>query len=348
MRVNTAGKKNISIRDVALAAHVSAAAVSKALNNKPDISSELRKKIFKICEELGYRVNPGIQDLVRKGRNGVTRNIAFILVKHYFRDPAYAMAIDGVARALREHSMNLVLDSLSGDEKSIYDLPPVLRDGRVDGIIITGSMNVGVVSVLKELDVPYVILGSYGNDITASSVNVHEDVGRYIEVIVRELKNRGRKRIAFFAEAPDNHYERVCLDAFRAALSENGLPSHDELIYRGAGIFSGALGTMGKVFMLPELPFDSIISLDFRTAQEISCLAMARCGIGKKSKIVIGTFRRFEHDTLPVPAVYGEMFFDRVAYEGVNALLDIISGKSKNVSKKIVLNPQAGNQGSVI
>ncbi|MEI6425406.1 MAG: LacI family DNA-binding transcriptional regulator, partial [Lentisphaerota bacterium] len=278
IRVNS----NISIRDVAKMAQVSTAAVSKALNNKPDISSGLRKRIFAVCEKLGYRLNPSIQDLVRKGRSGTTRNIAFILVKHYFRDPAYSMTIDGIVMALRENSMHLLLDNLSGDEKTIYDLPPILRDGRIDGIVITGDLNVSIISLLKKLGVPYVILGSYGNDIAGSSVNVHEDMGRYVEKIVRGLKEAGKRRIAFFAEDPDNHYERICLDAFMSALSENGLNVNGELIYRGTGPLSGAIGTMGKVFRLPELPFDSIVSLDFRTAQEIGCLIMAHCGIGGK------------------------------------------------------------------
>lgn len=333
-------RKNISIRNVATAAGVSTAAVSKALNNKTDISAALRQKILTICDEMGYQVNSSIQDLVRKGRNGTTRNIAFILVKSEFADPAYARAIDGVARAAQKHGLHLILDNMRGDEKSVYDLPPILRDGRVDGIVLTGSINSDVICVLKELKVRYVILGTYSSIITDSSVNVLSDNRAIIELIVKTLKENGKKRIAYFTEAPGNYSEQEYLNFFMSALAENNLLLYDELIYCGTGPFSGAIKVMEKIFMQPSLPFDSIISINFRTAQEISHLVMAYYGIGKVPEITIGTCPPFSYYKLPVPAIYSEIHLDRIAYEGMNILNDIITGKIEYTSKKIMLSPE--------
>ena len=330
---------NVTMRDVATAAGVSVAAVSKALNNKADISNDLRKKIFDVCDELDYKVNISIQDLVRKGRNGSTKNIAFIIVRSDFADPAYSRAIDGVSQAAQKHGLHLILDRMQGDEQSIYDLPPILRDGRVDGIVLTGDITANAVSTLKKLYVPYVILGSYSNKITESCVNVQMNTEIELELMVRELKENGKKRIAYFSENPDNYYERDGLNYFKSALIENDLPVFDDLIYFGTGRFSGTTKAIEKIFLQKELPFDSIVCLNFRVAQEISHLVMAYYGIGNRPKVTIGTLRPFDYYSLSVPAVYRDMYFDQVAYEGLDILVDIIAGKRKNVTKKIMLNP---------
>ncbi len=44
----------LKMSDIAKMAKVSRSAVSLALNNKPGISDETRKKIFKVIEESGY------------------------------------------------------------------------------------------------------------------------------------------------------------------------------------------------------------------------------------------------------------------------------------------------------
>jgi DNA-binding LacI/PurR family transcriptional regulator len=229
---------------------------------------------------------------------------------------------------------------MRGDEKSVYDLPPILRDGRVDGIVLTGSINSDVISVLKALKVPYVILGAYSSNITDSSVNILPDMRMTIGLIVKTLKENGKKRIAYFTEAPDNYSEQEYLSFFKSAMIENHLPICDELIYCGAGPFSGAIKTIEKVFMQPSLPFDSIISPNFRTAQEISHLVMSYYGIGKIPPVTIGTLPPFNYYRLPVPAIYCGVTMDKVAYEGMDILNDFIAGKIEYTSKKIMLSPE--------
>ncbi len=133
-------RSSITIRDVARACGVSTATVSKALNRKEDVAQTTRERVLDVCERLGYQLNSSIQDLARRGRNGLTRNIALVMVGKPFADPAYARAIDGVSQAADEHGLHLILERLRGDETRLIDLPPVLRDGRVDGMLVTGNL----------------------------------------------------------------------------------------------------------------------------------------------------------------------------------------------------------------
>lgn len=329
--------KVVTIRDVARAAGVSTASVSKALNNKPDISQALKSRILTLCEEMGYRLNSSIQDLARRGRGGLTRNIAFVMVGKAFADPAYARAIDGVSRAAEAYGLNLILDRLRGDEARVVDLPPVLRDGRVDGILVTGDLTETVVDTLVALGTPTVVLGSYPPRLTARAVNVVIDLDRRIADLVGELVRKGRRRIAYFTEFSGSFYEHRSLAAFKSALRENGLAVSRGLVYTNSGPFTGALSVLSSVFKRPALPFDALVCLDFRSAQEISHLVMARAGIGGQPEAMLAVGRPFAYYRLPVPAVYCELSLDEVAYRGVEALMQGLNGGAGSVPRRIVL-----------
>ena len=331
-------EKHVTIRDVAKAAGVSKSTVSKALNDKPDISAALRKKVFETCEALDYQINYRIQDMVRERKNGSTQNIAFVLVGKEFADPAYSRVIDGIASGAEENNLHLMLEKLSGEEKAIYDLPPVLRDSRVDGIIITGELNESIVSIFDILETPYVILGIYRDKITRNAVNILPNIESGLIRMVEKLKENGKRRIAWFTEDPDNFAEKSFLALFKTALIENDLAFYPELVYNGNGSFSGALKVMHKTFRKPELPFDSIVCLDFRSAQEISHLVIGRCGLERKPDICICTSRPYKYYSLPVPAIYIEGDANECAYQGINSLVEIIQKKDIRSPRKIIIN----------
>lgn len=318
-----------NIRDVARELGVSTATVSKALNGKSDVATQTRERVLAVCEQLGYRINSSIQDLARLGRGGPSRHIAFVMVGKAFADPAYARAIDGVSRAAANHGLYLILDQLRGDETRFVDLPPVLRDGRVDGVLITGDITERAMDMLVTLELPLVVIGSYARRITAHAINVRLDVNQRIADLVQGLVQQGCRRLAYFTEIPDGHYELESIDAFKSALRENGLPVDEHLIYLGKGPFTGATEIMEPVFTQTHLPFDGIVCLDFRTAVEISHLIGARAGIGAPPDVVMALCRPFDYYRLPIPAIYGEASLDEVAYEGVNALMEVIAKKNE-------------------
>ena len=54
---NKTSKKNVSLRDIARQCHVSVSTVSKALNDRRDISGSKKKEIQKAARELNYVPN---------------------------------------------------------------------------------------------------------------------------------------------------------------------------------------------------------------------------------------------------------------------------------------------------
>lgn len=333
--------KHISIKDVALKAGVSTSAVSRVLNGKKGmVSPEMKEKVIRVCEELNYRLNPSIQDIVRKGRNGHTHNIAFVMVGADFSDPAYSRTIDGIAKGISDFDYNLILVHLSGNEETLYDFPPALKENRIDGIIITGNLTVEVIDMIKKLGKPHVILGNYAESVSAGSVCIRVNLKSAIAQMVAELRKAGKRHIAYFSESVEGHYESENLEAFRKALSENGLDDDGKLIYKGMGKFSGAYKTLFPVFSGKTMPFDAIVCLDFRCAGEISHLILARSWREKSENILLATTMIHEHQTpLPVPAIYCEGIIGEVAYKGMKCVIEMIqNGDSTPLS--IDMNPE--------
>lgn len=206
-------KKNTapSMLDVAQKAGVCKSTVSYVLNGKPGVSDETRSRVLNACDELGYRINKSLQDFIRGKLSGITRNIAFVLVGRNFADPSYARLVDGIAAGAAENNYHLVLAKLSGNEESIMELPPILRDSRVDGVLISGHVNHQVIDVLHQLDTPIVILGSYHESITGDNSVVDLNVkGMYIRTI-EYLKQQGKTRIAYFSNTLEPYNDKRCL-----------------------------------------------------------------------------------------------------------------------------------------
>ena len=89
-------KSRVSLKDVAVAAGVSIATASYALNQTGAVSTEVRRKVQRVAERLGYIPNTAAQSM----RTGKTNSIGLVLpdLKNPFF-PELAQAVETQARA---------------------------------------------------------------------------------------------------------------------------------------------------------------------------------------------------------------------------------------------------------
>ncbi|MCM2273817.1 MAG: LacI family transcriptional regulator [Candidatus Didemnitutus sp.] len=96
----------VSMRDVARAAGVSVSAVSLALRNSPKISADRRDAVLKIAEELGYRRDPRITELMEHLRTArpqrASSTIAMIIPELTREQLAHYPPIQGLIEGARE------------------------------------------------------------------------------------------------------------------------------------------------------------------------------------------------------------------------------------------------------
>ena len=90
-------RDKITIKDVARAAGVSTQTVSRVLNNRPDVSSDTRKRVKQIITSMGYSPNVFARNLSR-GRSNTLGVIGYGLV--YYGTSSVLTGVENKANEL--------------------------------------------------------------------------------------------------------------------------------------------------------------------------------------------------------------------------------------------------------
>ena len=144
----------ITITDIADAMDISAATVSRALNNSRLVGRELTARIHGKAEELGYR-----KRVIRRHRGRAILNIKLILPHH--EEPERALfydlssLIEGIRVGFRECAINLLCETASPKFKPY----PHKKGGDTSGFIFAfNSPSEAVLRELEETGTPFIIL----------------------------------------------------------------------------------------------------------------------------------------------------------------------------------------------
>ncbi len=138
-------RDKITIKDVARAAGVSTQTVSRVLNNRPDVSSDTRKRVKQIITSMGYSPNVFARNLSR-GRSNTLGVIGYGLVYY-----GTSSVLTGVENKANELGFSLTLSLIDRVEpirvdRILYDL----LSRRVEGIIWAVPADVNTFDWLAE------------------------------------------------------------------------------------------------------------------------------------------------------------------------------------------------------
>src|SRR5689334_19888325 len=152
-------KRNANIRDVARAANVSVATVSRILNDKPDVSRETRQKVLDVIDELGYARSMQWKQITSGKARVITLHYPFELS---LSNQVSIHFLTGVTTACEAHGYSLHLVTQSLDENSLLDF---YRTNQSDGLILMEiRMNDWRVKLLRQQNLPFVMIGRCENN----------------------------------------------------------------------------------------------------------------------------------------------------------------------------------------
>lgn len=101
--------RRVTLKDVARALKVSPATVSNAYNRPDQLSPGLRARILDTAQTLGYSGPDPLASSLRRGRAGAAGVVYDATLSYAFADPAASLFLGGLARALEEQSLSLLL-----------------------------------------------------------------------------------------------------------------------------------------------------------------------------------------------------------------------------------------------
>ena len=119
---------NATIYDVAGAARVSLATVSRVLNNPEKVNEETRKRVLEVIKQLGYRPNAIARGLASRKTTTVG-----IIVSDITRASVSQM-INGIMTIAKQFSYSVKVFSMH-DERNINDFARTVVSEQVDGVI---------------------------------------------------------------------------------------------------------------------------------------------------------------------------------------------------------------------
>jgi LacI family transcriptional regulator, repressor for deo operon, udp, cdd, tsx, nupC, and nupG len=177
------------IEDVALAAGVSTATVSRALRGLPRVSEATRARVLRVAEELQYVASPTASSLA-SGKTHVVGVVVPYVTRWYF-----AQLISGVSGVLREQGFHALLFDV-GDEGPQR---PLLLDSRmlfkrVDAVVILSlRLHEDERRLLRRLKIPVVTIGVPDPDWPCIRI---DDV-RTTRLATQHLLGLGHRRIGY-------------------------------------------------------------------------------------------------------------------------------------------------------
>lgn len=243
--------KNIGIKDVAVAAGVSATTVSHVLNDVPyaRISTETREKVKAAAVQLGYGPNRLAQAL-RTQRTGllglVSEDIA--TTPHAGR---IILGADDAARA-RGYNLMIINTSASASNESRKSDVDALLERRVDGILYA-TMYHRILDVPGNLaNVPAVLVDAVSSGATIAAVVPDEEAGA--RTAVTTLLAAGHTRIGFLNNTDDVPSTHGRLRGFRKALSEAGLDGDAAPVHTGPSEVQGGYEAARRMLQLSDPP----------------------------------------------------------------------------------------------
>lgn len=186
---------NTTIYDVAGAAKVSLATVSRVMNNPEKVNPETREKVLKVIKELGYRPNAIARGLA--SRKTTTVGIVMADVSR----AATAQLLGGIIDIAKKYEYSIKIFSI-GDDEDIQDAMRTVVAEQVDGILFLNDeldkeqMKIAM-DYVKDSLIPIVLSNVIYDDEDIPSVAIDYETATY--EITKQMLENGRKNIYLFS-----------------------------------------------------------------------------------------------------------------------------------------------------
>jgi DNA-binding LacI/PurR family transcriptional regulator len=224
----------VRLQDVAELAGVSMKSVSNVVRDHPHVSPQMRERVQRAIDTLGYRPNMMGRRLAT-GRTGLLA-LAFADVTL----PYFAELSRAVSRAAQERGYRVLVEETDGTLEGERALVAASEAGLVDGMLFQPSVMSSTEIAQHRSDLPLVLLGEAAAPLTVDRVMI-DNVAAAAE-ITRHLLDSGRRRIGFVGHERTGLTEtsRQRITGYQSALEESGIRADPGLL-----IASGAVTAAG-------------------------------------------------------------------------------------------------------
>jgi len=209
-----------TLRDVAKRVGVSVSTVSRALNDHPHVSAQLRARIADVAAELDYHPNA----LARGLRRNQTRTVGLIVPN--LLNNSYSSAAAVLQGLLQKFGYGLSVHVSDNDPETERRCFDKLREYQVDGLVHIPSAPVSTAHLVRDWPKPFPIVEMFRRSSREIDAVVYdEDTGAY--EVVSHLTELGHVRIGMIVGPREYSSTKKRMRGARRAMADGGLDPGD-------------------------------------------------------------------------------------------------------------------------
>ena len=272
-------KKKPTIEDVAKAANVSVATVSRVVNKQGGVRKQTEDRILRAISDMNYVRNAIARSMVRKE----TKTIGVIIPD--FTNPFFSEVISGLQKAALNKNYFTIISS-SNESKMIESeiLQHYLERG-VDGLVITTADEKGdQLEPFIKAGIPIVAVDRQINHFEVDTVLTGNREGAY--EAIKHLISKGHKDIAIIRGPQDTTPGLERFKGYKRAMDEYGLPIREEWIGNGDFMENSGYRCAQNFYELPNRPTAIFSSNNLMSIGAIKAMQALNWKIGEAVSFV--------------------------------------------------------------
>lgn len=243
----------VGIRDLASHLGMAISTVSRAINDRGEVSAETRARILEAAEELGYRANQSGRSL----RSGTTNAVALTMRTDVGRSVAgetFFMALsEGLQSALARAGIDLLILPCASDQDENEFLYRAVDRKLADGFIISNIQRFDPrIEYLRKSAVPFVALGS--SETKGEYAALDLDFAGVARASVARLVAKGHKRIVLGLTSQETNNNYVFLSGYKHGLCDAGIAFDPTLVTRLYDRIAGGYECGSALLAMDERP----------------------------------------------------------------------------------------------
>lgn len=250
-----------TIYDIAKAAGVSIATVSRVFNSSNSVKDSTREKILAIADEMGYHPQAYAQGLASKQKNSVMMLVP--VMSNYF----FTEILKGAQDMLADKNIELNILNISQDRDVYTQVEQIIKRQWADGyLLVSLHLQEEELKKLKRFHVPISLLDDFSPTFDSVSFNNKKGAYKATEYLIQ----KGYKRIAFLSGHIGSFPVRDRIHGYKNALKDYKIPFDESLIVSGDSMdrdgFTEKAGyeAMNKVLSMKPVPDACFSSSDIK------------------------------------------------------------------------------------
>ncbi len=284
-------RKKVGIRDISERAGVAMSTVSHALNGTAPISDEVRDRVRKIAQEMGY-----LAKRQAKGAIAALSKVMIIVPERALEDSDVNLVswtiLSALTRDCEERGLRVIPYSIHRDQP-VAEIIAAAKETKADGIVLVNDDRDDLLAEICNTGIPVVLINGEDPDMHVDSVTPGNRFAA--QKATKRLISLGHRKIMHLAWRGRKTVRRR-LDGFMDAYSEQGLSLDNAVVLMADG-FLPEDGEAALVKWLDKHP-----DLDGVTA--IFCAA---------DNLAFGAIKALHAAGIKVPEDISVMGFDGVA-----------------------------------